>query len=362
MVSPMSVVHHPVGKRRNDTSLWWVAFGLSVIGNLVIILLWALLTRYQAIRFANSPRLPTEAPQEKTVQIFPVLEKPAAVPTVVNRRAQSVRTSEDQRSRRPSGPAFIGERDTQATSDRPADPTAPELPQQAGIEPKDELDFETTQSEYQDGELTDAAASSANASPSTAQPPNADKAPPTQAAKETPPSAANAERLFDGPTPVEVAKREPSETNEVAPAEASPPADSSPPEPPAKDEKTFAGFQRKTAIRGSISRTGRSALDVADTPLGRYQSLISRAVELEWQRNCVRHRDFITPGFLTARFFVQPSGKVSHVEFIGEMETGQVQKGFTLNSIRNANIPAMPTNLKKEFDDEALELIFNFYF
>jgi hypothetical protein len=44
------------------------------------------------------------------------------------------------------------------------------------------------------------------------------------------------------------------------------------------------------------------------------------------------------------------------------METGEVQKGFTLNAIRDAEIPPMPAVLKKEFAKEPLELIFNFYF
>ncbi len=96
--------------------------------------------------------------------------------------------------------------------------------------------------------------------------------------------------------------------------------------------------------------------------MGRYQSQISRAVELEWQRNCVKHRDFITPGYLTVRFFVQPSGKVRSVQFVGDLQTGEVQKGFTLNSIREAPIPEMPSAVKKEMNGDALELIFNFYF
>jgi hypothetical protein len=44
------------------------------------------------------------------------------------------------------------------------------------------------------------------------------------------------------------------------------------------------------------------------------------------------------------------------------METGQVQKGFTLSSIRDAAIPAMPAELRKELDGEPMELLFNFYF
>ena len=101
---------------------------------------------------------------------------------------------------------------------------------------------------------------------------------------------------------------------------------------------------------------------MADSPLGRYQAALSRAVEQEWQRNCVRHRDFITPGFLTVRFFVAASGKVRSVQFVGDMETGEVQKGFTLNAIRDAQIPAMPAALRREYDQEPLELIFRFYF
>lgn len=113
---------------------------------------------------------------------------------------------------------------------------------------------------------------------------------------------------------------------------------------------------------GSISREGRSSLEVSDTALGRYEAIISRAVEQEWQRNCVRHRDFITPGFLTVRFFIEPGGKVRSVQFVGDMETGEIQKGFTLNSIRNAEIPAMPPTLAKEYAKEPLELVFRFYF
>jgi hypothetical protein len=124
----------------------------------------------------------------------------------------------------------------------------------------------------------------------------------------------------------------------------------------------FKGYQRKTQIRGSISRTGKSALAVENSAMGRYQATLSRAVELEWQRNCVRYRDYITPGFLTVRFVVEQNGKVRSTGFVGAMQTNEIQKGFTLNAIRQAAIPAMPADLKKELGSEPLELIFNFYF
>lgn len=203
------------------------------------------------------------------------------------------------------------------------------------------------------------------------QPGEKSDAPGADEAKATPPPA---NKLVDGPNPVEipVARRDdPSNTPKPSPPKrpkdgSSLKPSSTPPKPAAAKSATtepaFKGFQRKAAIQGSISRNGRSALNVVDSPLGRYQAVISRAVEQEWQRNCARHRDFITPGFLTVRFFVEASGRVRTVQFVGEMETGEVQKGFTLNSIRDAEIPAMPAALKHEYEKEPLELIFNFYF
>ncbi|MEO5712344.1 MAG: hypothetical protein ABIT37_02560 [Luteolibacter sp.] len=300
----------------------------------------------------------------------------AAIPAAAEKH-HFARTTPDQSAPRPEKPKFIGERDTEATSNRAPNVTAPPMPSQTGIDPKNPDDFETTESDYKDGKLT--------SSPSPPSPPEpamdpsvAEKSstgektetPGKDDTKSTPPPR---ERLMEGPNPVDIpVPLDAPKSDIVKPTppkmpkdgeKAAQASDSPKPKPqPAFKDPAFSGFQRKTAITGSISRTGKSALAVADSPLGRYQAIISRAVEQEWQRNCVRHRDFITPGFLTVRFFVETSGRVRTVQFVGEMETGEVQKGFTLNSIRDAEIPAMPAALKKEYDKEPLELIFNFYF
>ena len=73
-------------------------------------------------------------------------------------------------------------------------------------------------------------------------------------------------------------------------------------------------------------------------------------------------RDFIVPGYLTVRFFVQADGRVKSVQFVGDIEGGEVQKGFTLQSIREADIPPMPPAVKSDMGGDALELLFNFYF
>ena len=363
---------------------------LSLLLNLGI-LAFAGFATLKSEEFRKSQPVSPPRPVEKTVMIFPEVRAAGSTPAAPPERPARpsfARTSEDQAAAPPEKPAFIGERDTQATSDRSPVPDAPPLPAQAGIDPKNRLNPETTESRYRDGALESkpAAPLRPESPPAMAAPPaplpdptladtttpgETQKTPGTDDTKSSPPPR---DALLEGPNPVDVPVPKPnSAVSEIKPTPpknpksgkpAPTPADQPKPAPVAKSvtDPAFSGYQRKTAIVGSISRTGRSALDVVDSPLGRYQAAISRAVEQEWQRNCVRHRDFITPGFLTVRFFVENSGKVRTVQFVGSMETGEVQKGFTLSSIRDADIPPMPAALKKEFDKEPLELIFNFYF
>ena len=381
--------------QRNDGRLWATAFGLSLVLNAVIVLLAGFsilqLEKFQPTRVVVTPPAETIkfiAPELAAAAPKPV--DPAEPPTPLPSPDPAfARTSEDQRGQRPDQPAFIGERDTQATSNTTPDPSAPAMPAQAGIEPRHPGDVETTESRYQDGELTaDSPLTPDLPLPPAPLAPNPSPLPPAIADQglETPtPGTADkpippppSETLATSPHPVDIPV--PKETADENPKAGPPqlPKEGQPDTPPnpnaIKETKSspqvqdtpkppaFKGYQRKTAIQGSISRTGRSALDVEDNALGRYQASISRAVELEWQRNCIRYRDFITPGFLTVRFFVDAKGKVRNVDFVGAMQTGQQQKGFTLNSIRDAAISAMPPELKKDFQEEPLELIFNFYF
>ncbi len=378
-------------EEKSDGPLWMAAFGLSLLLNAVILALVGFAALHSTTLLKPPP---VPAADENMATIFAEFTKPAESAVAAEPAAQRfARTSEDQLSDPVEKPAFMGERNTRATSDRTPDPSAAPLPSQTGIEPRHEGEIETTQSDYQDGSLTGSERpvstpeeTMARTAPENATTPAETAAarpamtetapiPGTDSERSLPPTR---EKLLDGPNPVDVqvpkdasSEETPKPAPEKRPApEAIPapkplvdkPVVAEAPKPTPSAEPAFRGYQRKTAVVGSISRTGRSALDVEDSPLGRYQAAISRAVEQEWQRNCMRHRDFITPGFLTVRFFVEPTGKVRSVQFVGDMETGEVQKGFTLNSIRNAPIPAMPPALRKEHEKEPLELLFRFYF
>ena len=396
-----------------------MALGMSLLVNLVLVgafgfylgvMEW---TSETVIRPKSTDEVVT------TVYIDPVRQ--TAAEEEVKTPAQDkpfARTSPDQPESTEKTNERIGERSTQATSENPADPNADALPSQSGIEPR-ENEIETTESRFQDGELTPSEPTPPNpddlaGNPSPASQPsplepgveptpldsvtetppettpleaktnpqsppleNTELKDPTISEESSPPPAR--ETLLQGPNSVEV--KVPEEVGESERPKETPERSVDPPttdgaqtpsenvveNPPAKPgtlpkPKSFKGFQRKTAMVGSISRTGKSSLNVDDTELGRYQAAISKAVELQWQRNCIRHRDFITPGFLTVRFFVEPSGRVKSVSFVGQMETGEVQKGFTLTSIREADIPKMPQQLAEIYEGDTLELVFRFYF
>jgi hypothetical protein len=349
-----------------------IAAGLSLLVSLGVLTFAGM----AALEFKKTAQITPVVPppkEESTATIY--LDAPAAAATPAVGSASPLlkkrfaRTTSEQAAP-PSAPAaFIGERDTRATSERPPVADAPPLPSQAGIAPRDETDIETTQSDYKDGSLS----AESPAAPETEVSEAAAPASPAETPGTGPAATASPpprEALLEGPNPVDVqvpketaAGEEIKAAPQARPAQEARPVEETPPaKPAASRDPAFSGHQRKTAVVGSISRTGTSSLDVEDSPLGRYQALISRAVELEWQRNCVRHRDFITPGFLTVRFFVETSGRVRSVQFVGDMETGEIQKGFTLNSIRDADIPAMPAALRREHAKEPLELIFRFYF
>lgn len=329
--------------------------------------------------------------EPSVVTIYPdMFELEAAAEKSELEKSQAVRTSDDQISPEiPNSRRFIGERNTQATSDRSPTSDDVAMPSQVGREARPDEQPETTESDYQDGRLN---VPKQAAIPNQSAPtPDALPDPlfqPTESVKgqEQPdPGEADVsqtairEMLLDSPNVVEkeVPKAEIKEN--IKPREEKKTANGDPqgvalkkpvedpkpttkPAPAAVKDPMFRGNQSKTAITGSISRTGRSALDVVDTPMGRYHAQISRAVELEWQRNCVKRRDFIVPGYLTARFFIDAQGKVTSVNLVGEIEGGEIQKGFTLDSIREADIPAMPADVLKEMEGDSLELIFNFYF
>lgn len=376
--------------RTSDARLWLVAMLSSVAINGVVILVLAVLAVHSLIFTPPVESSSASAPEERVVEIQPFTREEPLEPAEEDRLGFA-RTSEDQPAGIPEDPNFIGERDTLGTSERAPQDGAPELPSQEGIDPRVEGEVETTVSDYQDGRLDSTAPAGAPAEPTAAVTPaevseptepadgsearEAMSPPPAEGPEEGEPGGSR-ERLAEGPMPVDFpappdqVQEEPKSVPETEnpQEEAREQVEESPKEQPREArrqpgaEPGFRGFQRRTELKGSISRRGRSALDVKAGPLGAYHAALSRAIEREWQRQVIRNRDFITPGVLRIRVVLDENGSVRSVGTVEEVGVGTIQKGFTHMAIREADLPAMPAEVKRELDGEPLELLYNFIF
>jgi len=386
-----------------ERAIWLVSVLASLVINAALGLTLVSVSALERKVLKPLPSMP--AAPDLVVEISPEMLKALAADTPEVAAPTFTQTTPDQQAARPERPRYFGEHDTRATSDAPPVAGALEVPSLAGREPRlDEV--QATQSDYQDGEIrpdpavrTEPPAPAPVVAAAPALRPAESNAVPVPEGLETAaapaklipemvgePAPAPAELLqgpsaVDTPQRLETAKAEAMVPAAEAPGEQAPAGEElreTPQEKPLSEaqqqaqakpslpkpprDPAFRGNQEKTKMQGSISRKGKSSLNVANTPLGRYQAQLSRAVELEWQRNCVRYRDLITPGFITVRFLIDAKGKVTTLSFVEAVEVGEVQKGFTLSSIRKAEIPPMPAELARELKGEPLELTFNFYF
>ena len=136
----------------DDARLWAVALCVSVLFNGALIA-WISIEAIKS-EIARKKAIPKKPPAEQVVKIFPEMlipepqEKSAEVPPEFARTTPDQEAADPPASRR-----YIGERNTEATSDRA--PTADDInmPSQAGREARAEEMPETTESEYQDGKL-----------------------------------------------------------------------------------------------------------------------------------------------------------------------------------------------------------------
>ena len=336
-----------------------------------------------------------EEPPEKVEQKPEPEQKPQLVEETADEKEaftepkqRFARTSADQEGAPDADTDILGERDTRAASELPATPGAkPNTPAQDGVAPLYPGHVETVSKKYQEGSLGQDAQGEESAVPQEAS-----------ASKDD--ALADYEPQLDEPQPDVIVPEEESSSEpkdkhlavgEELPAPRGDDGDKQIAEDP-KEEKSprerpndgahqeadkkkivdgaeqepkkggFRGYSRQTRVTGSINRQGKSALNVKNSPLGRYQALISKAVELQWRRNCEQHRDHIVPGVISIRFYVDQSGGVSGIKFQEVIGANFIERGFTQRALRQVELPKMPESVQEELKGESLELIYNFYF
>lgn len=328
-------------------------------------------------------------PKEQPPKAEPLLAKetPDDKEGLKETKQRFARTTADQEGIPDADTDILGERNTRAASELPATAGAkPNTPAQDGAAPLYPGHVETVSKTYQEGSLgmdkqgeqteLPQEASASNGGNSSDDLPQSSQL----VAEQAPSAQAENKHLAVGEMRAasQVLKEE-------AKAEEDPKKEESPRERPkedvndsdskeAKQEKGagdvdqapkkdgFRGYSRQTRVTGSITRQGKSALNVRNSPLGRYQALISKAVELQWRRNCEQHRDHIVPGVISIRFYVDQRGGVSGIKFQEVIGANFIERGFTQRALRQVELPEMPKSVQEELKGESLELIYNFYF
>lgn len=319
---------------------------------------------------------PTASPPPQAVP--PVVPPEPAAPSA---EKPFLDTSEEQASDTPpEEAAFIGERMTRAGAELPPDPEGPALPSQDGEEAR-RNELELFNSEFSPGEEPGerelleveperlAGQERAENGESEGSPGENEMTEPVEAGQP-------AESLITGQEQIPVPRQEGQETEETV--ESLPQGDRSESESElarqgeqgtaqeqVEEQPRERGFQTeaaKTRIRGSINRRGESSLDVDDTVIGRYRAKVYRAIETEWQLQCLQYRNHILPGSLALRFFVDKDANVLNPRYTYEFEASGIQRGFTLNAVRQARIPPMPKEVVEELEGKPMECEVGFNF
>lgn len=130
-----------------------------------------------------------------------------------------------------------------------------------------------------------------------------------------------------------------------------------------QDPNAFTPFTRTPQPNGANSNPGRVApMPADDTPLGRYYRLVTGQVEKKWNIYRVLRREGVTYGSLQVVFYVNKKGKVENLRVLDDKKSNKVLTAFTLQAIKDAEIPPMPADvipLLPKNDPERLKIDYN---
>lgn len=126
--------------------------------------------------------------------------------------------------------------------------------------------------------------------------------------------------------------------------------------------KAFRTYERRTRSTGRFVIGSRPALNVASTPLGRYEEEIYRRVAYYWYLACDDHRGDIIPGSVVVALRINTRGMLENMDLVRRRGASVIQQSFTFGAIRCAALPPMPPSVQQEIVGDVLELIFIFNF
>lgn len=124
----------------------------------------------------------------------------------------------------------------------------------------------------------------------------------------------------------------------------------------------FRTRERRTRSTGRFVLGRKPSLNVAATPLGRYEEEIYRRIAYFWNIACDDHRGDIVPGSIVISLRINARGQLVNMDLMRRSGASMSQQSFTFGAIRRATLPPMPPAVQQEMVGDLLELIFQFNF
>ena len=139
-----------------------------------------------------------------------------------------------------------------------------------------------------------------------------------------------------------------------------PPSDPKPKpgDPNANQKDVFQPHTRTTHFEGGINRKGRSAVDAASTPLGKYGKAVTGAIEKKWHLYRLEHAEFLTYATMKLQFQVDASGNVRNLKIV-DNDAPAIMTDFTLSAILDAPLPKIPQDVLELLDDGRFNITYN---
>ena len=324
-------------------------------------------------------KVTSPADTKEAVEEEPEVEEPEPE----NDEPSFVQTREDQEVEdAPEDTRFIGERNTEASSDEEAKAGDEEMAALNGEEER-KGDPKTFDSQFSTGEETGASESdqasleqgkgrdqenqkmvdgATSESVEAAEPsPAVEEVKPTPKTEQLP-TIDNALAALEE----EIAKEQ---ENKETVTPVVPRVEQPKPQPKASERREasnqnggFAPLTRKTRVAGVLSAKGGGSLNVSRTAVGRYEALILKKLEAPWRMRTFRRKSTLFPGSITLYFVVDQNGSVSGRRQIAKVGASGGQWGTILNALDDVNMPRMPKEVIKELDGKPLEIIVTFHY
>ena len=103
----------------------------------------------------------------------------------------------------------------------------------------------------------------------------------------------------------------------------------------------FQADQEMTSVSGSIGKHGDANVDSVATPVGRYRSMVIRAISAKWYKYFYARSDIVSLGMVRIHLAIDRRGQVLTPRVLSNT-SNEALASVSMQAIMDAPIPPMP--------------------